>query len=168
MTAPQKPWRARYAIKQFGSHRATTAIELAFVFFPFIYVLLVIIQMGIYYMTQSALDAGVNTTAAGLRTAFSDFTTQAATPSAATLKTEIAQAAGGLVTADSLAVEIRQLSSLSGGAVAVADGTTDYGTASTQDMGGTPLALRATSSVIVFAPGFSGYTKVESAAIIRH
>jgi hypothetical protein len=41
--------------------RGTEAVELAIVIFPFLYVLLVIIQMGLYYMTQSALDAGVNT-----------------------------------------------------------------------------------------------------------
>jgi hypothetical protein len=124
--------------------------------------------MGIFYMTQAALDNGVNTASANLRSIFTNATTTPTLPSASQLKTEVASAGGGmLATGSGLAVEIRQLSSLSSGQIAVTDGTIDYGYPLPNDTPGTPLALRATSSVIIIAPGFYPTTTVESFAIIR-
>jgi hypothetical protein len=67
----------------------------------------------------------------------------------------------------SLAVEIRQLASLSAVKVPVTDGVAEYGTSATNANVGSSLALRATSTVIIFAPGFSAFTTVESSAIVH-
>jgi Flp pilus assembly protein TadG len=148
--------------------RATTTLEMAFVFLPFIYVVLVTVQMGIYYITQSALDSGVNQTAASLRSLFSNATSPPPLPSAAALKAQVVNSAGAMISNDaSLAVEIRKMTDLSAGPVPITDGVAEYGTASTNTAAGTSLALRATSTVLIFAPGFSAFTTVESSAIVH-
>lgn len=147
---------ARFASEQGGA----TAVEFGLVAFPFILFLLVILQLGIYYMTQSALDAAIIKTADGLRNNFT--TTSVTTPNAATLKSTVAGNAGGLIKNDStLAVEIRQLATLSAAVVPVVDATNDYGTSTST------LVLRAESTAIAFAPGFNTLTKVRSSALVR-
>jgi hypothetical protein len=80
----------------------------------------------------------------------------------------VANSAGALISDDSsLAVEIRQITSLSAGSVPITDGVADYGTAANDTTVGSALALRATSTVIIFAPGFSAFTTVESSAIVH-
>ncbi len=128
---------------------------------PFFFLLLAILQVGVYYMTQSALDAGVIRTADALRTSFTTGTTFTA-PSAATVKSNVVTNAGGLVHNDStLAVDVRQVSNLSAAAVPITDGTADFGTSNSA------LALRAQASVISFAPYFGQLLKARSSAIVR-
>jgi Flp pilus assembly protein TadG len=145
-----------------------TALEFAIVALPFLLVMLTILQMGLFYMTQSALDAGVNTTANNLRNMFSSTTPQTL-PSATMLKASVVTNAGGLIYNNSgLAVEIRQMSSLNGGTVAITDGTVDFGSAPVVTATvPPPLVLRAQSNVVTFAPGFKLVAVVESTAIVR-
>jgi Flp pilus assembly protein TadG len=138
-----------------------SAVEFAMLSAPFIFLILCIMQVGLYYMTQSALDGGVMKTADGLRNNFNRSGTPTM-PDATTLKSTVATNSGGLVRNNAtLAVEIRQLSSLSSGTVAIADGTVDYGSETS------PLVLRAQSSVFTFAPGFSALAQARASAIVR-
>ncbi len=138
-------------------------IEFAIIVWPFLFVLLTIIQMGLFYMTQSALDAGVNGEAVALRNMFNSAATPTL-PTAAQLKQAVVNAAGGLVyDTGALAVEVRQLASLDASSVAITDGVVDFGT-TTLD---TPLALRAQANVVAFAPGFGSLITVTSSAVVR-
>lgn len=152
LTAMARLWRCR---------RGTSAVEFSLVAVPFFVLVLCILQVGMYYMTQASLDAGIMQTADGLRNNF----TQAGTPTlppAATLKSTVVSNAGGMIQNNTtLAVEIRQLSSLSGGAVAITDGTADYGSTTSA------LVLRGQTSVVTFAPGFSALAVATSSAIVR-
>lgn len=141
--------------------RGASAIEFAIVALPFFAFVLSILQVGIYYMTQASLDAGVIRSADALRNGFAQ-STAPVMPDAATLKGNVATLSGGMINNDAtLAVEIRQLSSLAAGSVAVTDGTADYGSARSA------LVLRAEASVVTFAPGFSSLAKAASSAIVR-
>jgi Flp pilus assembly protein TadG len=143
--------------------RGAAMVEFAIIALPFLLVLLTIIQMGIYYMTQSALDAGVNATATILRNSFNSAGTPTL-PTGAQLKQYVVSNSGQLVyNTPALAVEIRQLSSLAATATPIADGTTDYGTTNLS----VPLALRAQSSVVIIAPGFGALINVVASAIVR-
>jgi len=143
-----------------GERRGTSAVELAILFFPFIYILLVILQMGVYYMAQSALDAGVNATANALRNSFNTGSTPVL-PSGSSLKTSVAHDAAGLAGSSNLAVDLRLLTNLDAGAVAISDGTVDNITTNV------PIVLRASANVITLAPGFGALTYVESSAVLR-
>jgi Flp pilus assembly protein TadG len=143
-----------------GDRRGTNTVEFAIVFFPFIYAVLFVLQMGLYYMTQSALDAGVNTTANALRNSFNTGASPVL-PSGATLKSTVASNAGGLVTSTGLAVDLRLLTTLDAGAVAISDQTVDSVSANV------PIVLRASVQVTTLAPGFGALTKVQSTAILR-
>jgi Flp pilus assembly protein TadG len=141
--------------------QAASAVEFALVAVPLIFMLMGAIQIGLYYMVQSSLDTGVLKTADSLRRSFSTGTTPTL-PTASVLKTTVVQNSGGLVRNDSsLAVEIRQISSLSSTIVPIVDGTVDYGSTTTT------LAIRAQAKVIVFAPGFGSLANVRSSAILR-
>lgn len=138
-----------------------SAVEFSIVAGPFILLVLCILQVGVYYLTQSSLDAGIVKTADGLRNSF----TQAGTPTlpnAATLKSSVVSNSGGMIRNNSyLAVEIRELSDLSSGSVPVTDGVNDYGGVTST------LVLRAQASVITFVPGFSALVQARSSAIVR-
>jgi Flp pilus assembly pilin Flp len=138
-----------------------SAVEFAIVSGPFILLVLCILQVGVYYMTQSALDTGVMKTADALRNSF----TQAAAPTlpnASTLKSSVVTNSGGMIRNNSsLAVEIRELQDLSSGSVPIADGINDYGDVRS------PLVLRAQATSITFVPGFSTFTQARSIAIVR-
>jgi Flp pilus assembly protein TadG len=144
----------------YTERRSSLSVEVAILFFPFIYVLLVILQMGIYYITQSALDAGVNSTANALRNSFNTGA-EPVLPSGASLKSSVASNAAGLAGGSNLAVDLRLLTSLDAGVVAISDGTVDTITTNV------PIVLRASASVLTFAPGFSALTQVESSAVLR-
>jgi Flp pilus assembly protein TadG len=141
--------------------RAATAVEFAIIAAPFFAVLLSIFQLAIFYMTQSALNAGVILTAENLRISFTTGTTLTF-PSAATLKGNVSANAGAMVpnTAATL-VEIRQLVNLDAGAVPIVDGTMDTGTTTSV------LVLRAQTQAFAFAPLFNSLLTVKSSAIMR-
>ena len=141
--------------------RAASAVEFAIVCGPFFFLLLAVLQLGIFYMSQSALDTGVIKTAETLRTNFTTGTTATLLDSAS-LRSSVVTNAGGLISNDStLGVEIRQITALNTAVVPIANGTNDYGSNTST------LVLRAQSTVITFAPGLSGLSTVSSSAIVR-
>jgi len=157
--------------RRFGRESiAASAVEFAIVATPFIFLVLGILQISVYYMAQSSLDAGVVSAANCLRSTFTTASLPAAncpftttTPSASAIKTQVVAASGGLVHNDStLLVEIRQLANLSSSIIAIADGTTDYGSSTTN-----VLVIRGQSKVVVFAPGLGSLAYVRSSAIVR-
>lgn len=138
-----------------------SAVEFAIVASPFIMLLLGVLQVGIFYMTQSALDAGLIRTADNLRNTFTTGTNPTM-PTASTLKASVSTNSGGTVrNTSSLAVEIRPLAALDAAVLPVTDGTVDYGTATST------LVLRAQTSVVTFAPGFGSLAQARSSAMIR-
>jgi Flp pilus assembly protein TadG len=149
------------------NRRASSAVEFAIIAAPFMLAVMGVIQVGIFYMAQSALDTGTAKTAETLRTNFTTGAT-ATLLSAGQLKSSVASSAGAMISNDStLLVEIRQLSSLSTATVAIADGTVDYGTAGGGGTAGSTLVLRAQSSVVTLAPGLSGLNTIYSSALVR-
>jgi Flp pilus assembly protein TadG len=141
-----------------SDQRGASAIEFAIVAAPFFFVIMWLLQLGIYAMTQVALDNGL---IAEVRIVHEDLVA-GTLPSASTIKSGVVSAAGALVSNNStLAVEVRTLADLDSGSVAVTDGFTDYGTTTSV------LVLRATAQVISFAPGFGFINTVTSAALVR-
>jgi Flp pilus assembly protein TadG len=141
--------------------RASSAVEFAIVAAPFFFLLMAVTQVGIFYMAQSALDTGMAKTAETLRTNFTTGTT-ATLLGASALKSSVVTSAGAMITNDStLAVEIRQLTSLSSVSVPIVDGTVDYGSTTST------LVLRAQSTVITLAPGLGGLNTIYSSALVR-
>ena len=141
--------------------RASSAVEFAIVAAPFFFLLIGITQIGIFYMAQSALDTGVNTTVEMLRANFNTGTV-AVLPNAGTLKSNVATGAGAMISNNgTLSVEVRQLTTLAAGSVPIVDGITDYGTTTST------LVIRAKSSVIALAPGLSGMNTIYSSALVR-
>jgi Flp pilus assembly protein TadG len=140
---------------------AASAVEFAMLAGPFFVTLLCILQIGIYYFAQSALDNGVLETSQTLYTNFRTGTT-ATLPNASSLKTSVANNAGSMISNNSsLAVEIRPMTGLSSGTVAISDGYNDYGTTTST------LVLRAKTNVVTFAPFFSSIAVASSSAIVR-
>ena len=140
--------------------RGASAVEFAIVALPFLLVLLMILQMGIYYMTQSALDAGTIQTADSLVNTFYNGTTPTV-PTPAALKTMVTAGGGGLVHNDAtLSVDLRLLSAL-GAAVVPIGNTVDT------SVPGSILALRSQAQVTVFMPGFASLAMVRSSALVR-
>jgi len=151
---------ASLAARFIRDRRAASAVEFALLMAPFFFLLLGVTQVGILFMAQSALDTGVVRTAETLRADFSNGT--GVLPNAGQLKTSVYSSACALVSNDaSLAVEIRQFSSLTSSAVPIVDGTVDYGSTTST------LVLRAQSSVVTLAPGLSGLSTITSSALVR-
>lgn len=140
--------------------RGSSAVEFSLVALPFILTLLAILQMSVYYMTQSALDAGVIQTADTLVNSFYTTSTPT-TPSAATLKSQIAAKAGGLVQAATVLVDLQPFTNLTVAAVAIGTNPPNIGAPRSV------LALRAQANVTSFAPGFGSILVVRSSALIR-
>jgi Flp pilus assembly protein TadG len=138
--------------------RGASALEFAIVAAPFFLLIMWLLQLGIYAMTQVALDNGLIAEAEVVR----EDLVAGTLPSAATVKSGVVAAAGALVSNSStLAVEIRTLADLNAGSLSIVDGFTDYGTTTST------LVLRAKGQVISFAPGFGTLTTVTSAAMVR-
>jgi hypothetical protein len=117
-----------------------------------------ILQLGIFFMTQAALDNGVISEAEIIRANLVAGTL----PSAAQIKAGVVTGAGALVSNNAtLKVELRTLSDLSAGSVPIIDGASDYGTTTST------LVLRASGQVISFAPGFGSINAVTSTALLR-
>lgn len=138
----------------------TSAVEFAIVSMPLVLLLIAILQMAIYYIAQSALDAGTVRTADWLVNQFYAGT-PVTMPTSAQLRSMVAVNSGGLIHNDaSLSVDLRLLATLSGAAVPISNNV-DPSTS------GGILALRAQASVPVFMPGFSSIAVVRSAALLR-
>jgi Flp pilus assembly protein TadG len=144
----------------FHDEAGASAVEFSIVSLPFVLLLLMILQMGIYYMTQSSLDAGIIQAADQLVNSFNTGTAPAM-PTAVSLKTLVVSKAGGLIRNDaSLSVDLRKLSTLSTAVVPIGS-TIDASVA--RDI----LVLRAQSSVVTFMPGLSMLAVVRSSALVR-
>jgi Flp pilus assembly protein TadG len=153
--------QAKILVRFIRSRRASSAIEFAIVAAPFFYLIMAIIQVGIFYMAQSALDTGVIKTAETLHANFSTGSV-ATLLNAGALKSSVASSSGAMISNDStLAVEIRQISSLTSASIPIADGTVDYGSPTST------LVLRAQSTVVTLAPGLGGLNTIYSSALIR-
>ena len=140
--------------------RGASAVEFAIVALPFVLVLLMILQMGVYYLTQASLDAGTIQTADYLVKQFNTGTTPTI-PTPASLKTMIVGSTGGLVRNDTtLSAELRQFTSLTAATVAIGN-TVDASNP------GDILALRAQATVTTFMPGFANLAVVRSSALVR-
>jgi Flp pilus assembly protein TadG len=140
------------------NRRGVAAVEAAFVLPPFITLLLFIIEVGVYFTMQTSLDTGVLATAETLRSNMvvgSAF----APPTAAALKTMILSNGGAMLGVSNVAVDVRQLTTLSAGAVAVVDGSDDWGGS------GAILVVRA-QTTLPFLPGTTSLT-VLSTSIVR-
>jgi Flp pilus assembly protein TadG len=156
------PLRRRFSSFS-GDRRGAAAIEFALVSSPFILLLIGVLQMGFYFMAQSALDSGVSRTAETLTNSF-NAASLPPLPNAAALKAAVTAGAGGLINNDATSqVEIRRLTSLDSAAVPIVDGTVDYDVTGSKSV----LVLRAQASVLVFAPGFGSLAQVRSAALVR-
>jgi hypothetical protein len=140
--------------------RGVAAIDFALLGLPFILLLMCVMQLGMYYMTQVALDSGTVKEAESLRAIFSTGSTPV-TPSGATLKANIVSGSGGGVVSSGLIVEIQPLANLDSGAVSISDGLASYGSA------WTPLVLRAKYTFSTFVPIFGSTWSVNSSAIVR-
>jgi Flp pilus assembly protein TadG len=146
-------------------YRATdgsNAIEFAILAMPFILLLVGIVQIGIYFVCQAALDLGVARTAESMRMDL--VTTTPSFPNAATLRSNVVASSGALISnTSSLEVEIQPVANLTSTAKAIVNGTNDYGSDSGhRDI----LALRATFVVPSFLPGVPTW-KVASSALVR-
>ncbi len=143
-----------------GDRRASSAVEFSIVALPLFLTLLAIMQLGVYYMTQSALDSGVGQTADALVNTF--YTSSVpSTPSVASLQAQIASKAGGLVQTGSVSVDLQPLSNLSTASVAIGANPPNIGAPRSL------LALRAQAKVVGFAPGFGSLLVVRSWSLVR-
>jgi Flp pilus assembly protein TadG len=141
-----------------SDNHGIATLEAAFVMPPFLFMLLLIIETGVYFILQSALDVGVLATAESLRTSMQAGSGFSA-PTAAALKSTINTNCGVPVGTSGLSVDVRQLATLSAGTVAIADGTDDWGGS------GSVLILRAQATML-FLPGFTPPI-IRSASVIR-
>ncbi|HVY35486.1 MAG TPA: TadE/TadG family type IV pilus assembly protein [Caulobacteraceae bacterium] len=162
MIANAKPVRKCLRLAQaFGQdRRGAAAVEFALLGLPFLLLLICIMQMGLYYMTQVALNAGTVKAAENLRSVFGTGATPV-TPSGATLKSTIVSGSGTGIVSSGLIVEVQPLANLGAGTVAITDGLTSYGSA------WTPLVLRAKYTFSTFMPGFAATWSINSSALVR-
>ncbi len=138
--------------------RASSAVEFAIISLPFIVTLLAILQMSVYYMTQSALDAGVVAAADSIVNTYYSATTP---PTITGLNALVASKAGGLVQPGTVQVDLQPFGNLAAAPVPITNNTVNQGT--TRSL----LALRAQAPVTSFAPGFGSLLVVRSSALIR-
>lgn len=162
MIATTEPIRKlrRLALAFGRDRRGAAAVEFALLGLPFLLLLICIMQMGLYYMTQVALNAGTVKAAENLRSVFGTGATPV-TPSGATLKSTIVSGSGTGIVSSGLIVEVQPLANLGAGTVAITDGLTSYGSA------WTPLVLRAKYTFSTFMPGFASTWSINSSALVR-
>jgi Flp pilus assembly protein TadG len=138
--------------------RAASAVEFAIVAAPFFLLITWLVQLGIFFVTQVALNNGLIAEAEQIR----ENLVVGTLPNAATIKSGVVSSTGALIANNStLQVELRTLADLDTQSVPIVDGTTDYGTTTSV------LVLRASGQVISFAPGFGSINTVTSAALVR-
>jgi Flp pilus assembly pilin Flp len=151
----------RRGLKGFArDRRGAAAVEFALLGLPFLLLLICVMQLGAYYMTQVALDSATVKVAESLRSAFGTGATPV-TPSGASLKSSLVADSGTGLVSSGLIVEVQPLANLDGGTVAITDGLTNYGSA------WTPLVLRAKYSFSTFMPGFATTWSINSSALVR-
>lgn len=138
--------------------RGASAVEFAIVAAPFFLLIVWLLQLGVYVMTQVSLDNGLIAEGEAVR----EDLVAGTLPSISTIKSGVVSGAGALLSNNStLAVELRTLADLDTGSVAITDGFIDYGTTTST------LVLRASGQVISFAPGFGSINRVTSAVLVR-
>jgi hypothetical protein len=139
--------------------RAVASIETAFVLPVFLLLILSIVQLGIYFMMQSALDSGVLSTAATLRANIA-IGSSYVPPTGSSLKASIVAKGAGMLTSSIVTTDLRQLVNLTSASVPIADGTTDWGGS------GSILVLRAHATMNWYLPSAISVA-VDSMAIVR-
>jgi Flp pilus assembly protein TadG len=159
MTILPVPRRARPRSLR-RDRRGAAAVETALVMLPFMLLLLGTIQIGIYFMTQSALSTGVLATASAMRAAMLTAGSAYTAPTASSLTSSITSNAGALVSTSNVTSDLQLLSNLSGAIVPIANGTINIGSVNSV------LVLRASAPVTTFVPGI-GSLSVTSTAIFR-
>lgn len=156
---PAKPPR-RKVLSLRRDRRGVALIEAAMVLPPFLTLIFMIIEVGIYFTLQSSLDAGVLAEAETLRTSMAAGSAFTA-PTATVLKAAIAKNGGAVLLVGNLAVDVRQLATLSsGGTIAVADGSYDWGGS------GSILVLRA-QTTMPFLPSTTLLTLMATSIVRR-
>jgi len=84
----------KWGLKGFArDKRGVAAIDFALLGLPFLLLLICVMQLGLYYMTQVALDSGTVQAAESLRSVFSTGATPV-TPTGAALKSSIVANSG--------------------------------------------------------------------------
>ena len=137
--------RRRPALPLHLDRRGVSVIETALLLPLLLSLLFLVIETGIYFTLQSSLDIGVLTTAETLRASWLGATS--CSPSATTLKTSIRTNGGAPLSLTTLAVDIRQLATLSSAAVAIVDGSADTGGS------GIAMVLRAQTTMSLLPVG---------------
>ena len=152
-------WALSLRAGQFArDQRGASAVEFAIVAAPFFLLIVWLLQLGVYVMTQVSLDNGLIAEGEAVR----EDLVAGTLPSISTIKSGVVSGAGALLSNNStLAVELRTLADLDTGSVAITDGFIDYGTTTST------LVLRASGQVISFAPGFGSINRVTSAVLVR-
>ena len=141
--------------------RGAAAHELALLGVPFVILLLSVMQMGVYFMTQMSLNAGTVQAAEALHAVFATGATPDTASFTSSMKSTIVSGAGGGINSNGVSVEVQPLSNLGSSYVAISDGTASYGSA------WTPLVLRASYSFTPFIPLVGSTWTVKSSAIVR-
>jgi Flp pilus assembly protein TadG len=136
-----------------------SAVEFAVIAIPSIFLVLFILQMGIYYAAQTSLDAGTIQTADYLVNLYNSGTAPTVTQSA--LSSMVYSKSGGLIKNDStFLVDLKEFSALTSAPVAISN-TVDSSSP------GDVLALRTQGTVVTFMPGFTSLAVVRSSALLR-
>jgi len=139
--------------------QGVAAVEAALIMLTFITLIFMVIEVGIYFIMQSSLDVAVLTASETVRAAMQLSSTYSP-PSAATLKGTIVTNGGAMLTSSTVAVDVNQLTTLSGGAVAVTDGSTDWGSS------GSVVIVRA-QATMTFQPSTLVLTAISTAILRR-
>jgi Flp pilus assembly protein TadG len=146
--------------------KASSAVEFAIVSIPFIYLVLFILQMGIFYMAQSSLDAGVIQTADYIVNTYNSGTTPTLT--ANSLHAMVYAKSGGMLKNDSnFKVDFQPFVNLTSALVPITDGVFNTGTNASNGASGSVMALRAQGSIPTFVPGLGALATVRSSVLVR-
>jgi Flp pilus assembly protein TadG len=142
-----------------GDRRGAAGVEAALIMLTFVTLIFMVIEAGIYFMMQSSLDIAVLTASETVRAAM-QLSSAYSPPSAAALKATIVTNGGAMLTGSTVAVDVNRLSTLSSGSVAVADGSTDWGSS------GSVVIVRA-QATMTFQPSTLVLTAMSTAILRR-
>lgn len=107
-----------------ADRQGVAAVEAALIMLTFVTMIFMVIEVGSYFMMQSSLDVAVLTASETVRAAM-QLSSNCSALNAATLKGIIVANGGAMLTSSTVAVDVHLLTTLSSGAVAVTDGSTD-------------------------------------------